>query len=207
MESPVVFRQRSIWFRLEFKLWPDYVEYYASFPSNKNGGGNGFNARYEVLPSEFAYRTLISDRRARQANVVAIALVLFGVIAGDDVDYLTASALAAIVLLAVALAQALGSTLVSNRFTALTTPMGALLVARDKQHDDIIREFQARRHAALRKTIAINRGQPAWTEVKRFKWLRDEGVISAADFANYRQEILAGTGEADEKVVENVSLH
>ncbi len=207
MDSPVVFRQKRNWFRLEFKFWPDYVEYYARFPSNKNGGGSGFSVRYEFLPSEFACRMFISDHGAIQVTMITIALVALGAFAGRDDIYLMTCGLAAVALLAIAGARASGSALVNDTFTALATQQGSLLVARDKQHEEIIRELQVRRLAALRKSIVINHDQPAWTEVKRFKWLRDEGVISAADFAKYRQEILAVTGEAHEKAVENVSLH
>jgi len=53
----------------------------------------------------------------------------------------------------------------------------------------------------------VNRLEPPWVEIKKFKWLKAEGVISDADFTMYREQILAATEPPRNKPVAPLALH
>lgn len=84
--------------------------------------------------------------------------------------------------------------LFKKEYTAPATQSGNLLVVKDRKHDQILKEIKTRRVAALKRAVVVNRLVPPWNEVKKFKFLRDEGIISTDEFASYRESILPSAG-------------
>jgi hypothetical protein len=74
-------------------------------------------------------------------------------------------------------------------FTVLPSSAGNVLVIPDNQHDDILAELQARRTAALRRHAEIDPQADRWTELKKFKFLFDEMVITEQEFEKARQQL------------------
>jgi hypothetical protein len=96
---------------------------------------------------------------------------------------------------------------VKKEYTVLATPAGNLLIARDGKHDQIVRELQKRRVDALKKAAFVNPLAEHWREIKKFKWLRDEGIISDGDFKQFRETILSSGDASVEKAAESPVLH
>lgn len=97
--------------------------------------------------------------------------------------------------------------LLKKEYTVLVTQVGKLTIAKDRQHDEIVKELQARRLAALRRAVVVSRLLPPWVEVKKFKWLRDEGVITDEDFETYRSHILSRADTSTAMPAERPAVH
>ena len=204
MPAPVMhFKQRNNLAKLDLKLHSEYVEYYVI---DRHGKVAGFNIKYELLPAEFDYQTY----RARDSYVTlplatVALLTLFELLNHSDTYFVIGfMTLNALVLCGIGYGL---RRLFKKDYTALVTEAGMLLIVKDGKHDQIVNELQMRRAAALRKMVVVDRLAPPWREVKKFKWLRDEGIISNEDFDSYRDLILASTNTASGATANSPALH
>lgn len=202
--SVVQFRQRNIPVRVEFRLHSDYVEFsMAGIRSNTNG----FNVGYALLPNEFDYRTFrAGDGFVLFPLLLVSGLTIFGLLMPENPVYSMLGFMVVSGLVCCAIGYGLRRVL-RRAYTVLPTSAGNLLIVKDAQHDRILTELQARRVAALRKSIVINPALPPWMEVKRFKCLREDGIISDEEFETYRERILAALEETAERVAHVVPSH
>lgn len=189
---------------VSFKQWNNFARFTLTFFSDyvafdyvgQAGRRAGYNVRYESLPTPFYYKSLrpldyylllplfaggsfglleLLLHPQKQANFVqTLHLILFVV---------------ALTLILCAIGLALRPFLRKD-YTVLPTTAGNIVIARRGDHDRIIAQLEERRLAALKKLAVIDpMGQP-WTEVKKFRWLRDQGAISNEEFRAYAQTIL-----------------
>jgi hypothetical protein len=202
MDTSVVrFRQRNIPVRVELTLHPDYVEFsMAGIRSNTSG----FNVGYALLPSEFNYRTFrAGDGFVLFPLLLVSGLTLLQLAMPRNPVYEVLGFMVVYGLICCAIGYALRRFL-RRAYTALPTSGGNLLIVKDAQHDQILTELQARRAVALRKSAVINPALPPWMEIKRFKRLREEGIISDGEFKTYRERILGALEETAERAAQAV---
>jgi hypothetical protein len=70
-------------------------------------------------------------------------------------------------------------------------------VIRDSQHQTIIDEIMKRRHDLLRrKHAAVDPLNATGAESRKFRWLREEGVISDQEYNDAVARLAARTGDA-----------
>jgi len=204
MPAPAMhFKQRNNLAKLDLKLHPEYVEYYVV---DRHGKVAGFNIKYELLPAEFDYQTYRATDAYVSLPLATVALLtLFELLVyGDSYFLIGLMALMALVLCGAGYGL---HRLFKRDYTALVTKAGMLLIVKDGKHDQIVNELQMRRAAALRKMVVVDRLAPPWREVKKFKWLRDEGIISNEDFVSYRELILSSTDTASGATANSPALH
>jgi hypothetical protein len=187
MTAPVMsFEQRNVQGKTELKLFPDYLEF--NF-SDSGTPRDGFNAKYDSLPGDFNFR-IFRPRNSYILQSIIFAAVLLPLALlshrGDPVPIIGITVLVCFVL---CFFSAGINWLLAKNYTVLPTQGGHILIVQDAQHDRIIDELRARRVAALQKAAVVNRLQNPWSEVKKFKFLRDEGVISDNDFNAYKEMI------------------
>lgn len=69
------------------------------------------------------------------------------------------------------------------RYTQLTTDRGAVLILQNKEHDVIIAELKARKDAQLLDWYGkINTHESFEDQVRKFEWLKGQGVLSDKEF-------------------------
>jgi hypothetical protein len=202
--SPVIsFKQRNNLSRIELTLHPDYAEYRFR-ASNQDVG---FNVKYALLPNSFDYRT----NHPKDAFVIfplflVAGLTLFELMIDTRDTYSTLVVMAASAIVYCGIGFGLRR-LLKHDYTVLATPAGNMLIVKDGQHDQILKELEARRFAALKRAAVVNRLEQPWVEIKKFQRLKAEGVISEADFAMYREQILAATEPSRNNPVAPLALH
>ena len=206
MDGPdVCFKQRNCFTTIELNLYPDYAEYRLS---GSRGTNTGFNVKYALLPNEFDYRTSHPKDMFVMTPLIAVAgFTLYDLAIHRNFD--VSSTLAFMFILAIIFCG-IGyglRRLLKRDYTFLGTPAGSLLIVKDGKHDRIVKELQTRRVAALTEAAVVNPLEPAWMQIKKFKWLKDEGIISDDSFKAYREQILSSTDTTTDKAIQNVVLH
>lgn len=188
-ETPdLSFEQKAFRTVLGLKFWPARLDY-----SVVNGKGEqaSFSVAYEDLPAKGDYKIIKPQVSLVTGQGIVLTLMTIALLAAFPED-------AAEVLLNMAALSLLliGGTLIVQRrflqrsFTALPLRENILLVLQDGQHDKIIAELETRRRAGLRKLARIEPGKPVPAELKKFAWLRGQGVITDAEFAHFRARLL-----------------
>lgn len=75
-------------------------------------------------------------------------------------------------------------------FTVIETDNRKVYVIHDKQHDEIINQLYSRRNELMKKKYGkINLTNDPETEIRRFKWLLAEKVISPKEFEDIQSQI------------------
>jgi len=202
--SPVIsFKQRNNLTRIELTLHPDYAEYRIHAPNEDTG----FNVKYALLPNSFHYRTNHpNDVFVIFPLVLVAGMALFEVAIHTRDTYSTLVVMFASAVVYCGIGYGLRG-LLKRSYSVLATPAGNMLIVKDGQHDQILKELETRRFAALKRSATVNRLELPWVEIKKFKWLKAEGVISDADFTMYREQILAATEPSRNKPVAPLALH
>lgn len=189
MENAVVrFKQRNVLTRVRLTLRQDFFEY--SIAPGR-GARTGFNAKYETLPNAFDYRTFRPKSMFMRIVLLIMWIFIVSHLVTDDRSDFT---FIGFILVFGAVCAALGygfKFLFKKEYTVLATATGNLLIVKDRQHDRIITELQARRMSALKKFVVVDKLQDPWKEIKKFKWLRDQSVISPQEFDMYADLILS----------------
>ena len=118
----------------------------------------------------------------------ALAIVfLLGAIADRVVPYAT------VVLAALGGLAYLGYRKLDASFTVFDTPPGRLLIAQDKQHDDILGEIVSRRRDMILKSHGeVDAENDPEQERAKFAWLRERGIITEDEYQAKLREIEGG---------------
>ncbi|TAL27260.1 MAG: hypothetical protein EPN97_17945 [Alphaproteobacteria bacterium] len=188
--------------KITYRLFDAYVEYTII---DSRGDKASFSAKYEELPSRFDYRTFEPKRpilAVQLVTLMALALMLILINPNDSLPLLGSVAVYGAFVIGI-------SALLRRRpyfrrlYTSLPTRNGKLLILCDARHDDILHEIEARRLKALRKFAMVDALNAPYAELKRLRWLKEEGAITAEEFANYRRALSVAAGgavfpEADE---------
>lgn len=205
MDTAIVrFKQRNILVTVRLALHSDYVEYAVSGTRSNN---IGFNTRYELLPNAFDYRTLREpDMFVLFPLVIVAGMTLFELALPQNPVYPLLLFMFLFGLLGCGVGYVLRR-LLRREYTVLATPSGKLTIVKDRQHDLIVQELAMRRGAALRRAAVVNPSAPPWAEVKKFRWLKDQGAISDEEFMVYRERILSAAEGVGEKTVRAIAVH
>ena len=188
MIAPIMsFKQRNVYAKTELKLFPDYLE----FNFIANGINDGFNAKYESLPGDFEFGTLRQKNLNIWRIIILVAMLLPLVLLKQRGDPAPIIGIALLVGFVLCLISAGVHWLFVNNYTVVPTQGRDILIVQDAQHDRIIDELRARRVSSLKKAVVVNRLENPWSEVKKFKFLWDEGIISENDFEAHKEMIFA----------------
>jgi hypothetical protein len=76
-------------------------------------------------------------------------------------------------------------------FTVIKTSEGTnLLILKDKNHDEIVGQIYSSRNEYLKDNyLEINYDNEANSELNKFSWLKEQGIISEKEFVVIREEI------------------
>jgi hypothetical protein len=207
MDAPVVsFKQWNCFTKIALKLYPDYAEYGVS--GLRGTTNTGFNVKYALLPKEFDYRTSHPKDMFVMTPLVGVAgATLYYLAIHRNIDvYSTLGFAFILALISCGIGYGLRR-LLKRDYTFLATPVGNLLIVKDGKHDLIVKELQTRRVAALTEAAVVNPLEPPWMQIKKFKWLKDEGIISDDSFRAYREQILSSADTKTDNAIQNVVLH
>jgi hypothetical protein len=189
MTSEAKLEQKAFRTRIGYRFFEDHVDY-----SIRDSGGNraSFSARYRDLPSKFEYRVFQPRKYVlpiAALRIMGLALVVIVLSPWHSFWELSAVAVSGGILIGVL-------TLIGRHrekiYTAIPTRNGKLLVLCDKRHDDILRELESRRLLPLGKLTEINAQNDPAAELRKFLWLKEEGVISEQDLNVYARALGLG---------------
>lgn len=180
------FKQRSFSARTCFRFHPDYLEYSAK---PKGEPAYGFNVSYSSLPAEFDYKTFYPGAPIGPALFVlgGLSLQTLYLYRHAPVEEIIVF-FGGLALLAFAIAALIARW--QRNYTVLVAPTGNVLVFEGGQHDEIIRELQSRRLAALRDLLPIDPYADPWDEFKKLSFLHREGVITDEELATSWRQVL-----------------
>jgi hypothetical protein len=174
--------QKAFRTRIGYRLLEDRVDY-----SIRDSSGNKalFSVKYTDLPSKFEYRVFQPRRSAlylAAVRVMALALMLIVLSPLESWSVLGPTAVCG--------AIAIGVLTIIKQYrekiyTAIPTARGRLLVLWGERHDEILRELESRRLRSLRKFAEIDPQNDPAAELRKFLWLKEQGVISEEDLNGY----------------------
>jgi len=182
MTSETVIEQKAFRTRIGYRFFEDRVDY-----SIRDSAGNKalFNVKYTDLPSKFEYRVFQPRRSAlylAAVRVMALALMVIVLSPLESWSVLGPTAVCGGIAIGVL-------TLIRQYrekiYTAIPTASGRLLVLWGECYDEILRELQSRRLRALRKLAEIDPQNDPVVELRKFLWLKEEGVISEEELNGY----------------------
>lgn len=207
-ETPdLTFEQKAFRTVIGLRFWPARLDYAVI---NCKGEKVSFSVAYEDLPARGDYKIIKPQLSLVTGQGIVLTLMTIALLAAFPQDagemLINMSALSLLLI---------GATLILQRkflqrsFTALPLRENILLVLQDGQHEKIIAEIESRRRASLKKLARIEPGKPVPAELKKFAWLRGQGVITDAEFAHFRARLLGhseryGTMITPDVPVENV---
>ena len=179
--------QKAFRTRITYRFFDTYVEYTIV---NSRGDKACFNARYEDIPAKFDYRTFEPRRPfilIQIFTLMALALVLILVYPQESLTMFAFMAVYGSLIIGL-------SALARRRwfrkiYTSVPTRNGKLLVLRNPEHDGILHELETRRLKALRKFAMLDALNAPQSELKRLKWLKEEGAITPLEFETYRRAL------------------
>jgi hypothetical protein len=175
--------------RRELKLYPDHVEQHVAGARGRN---TGFNVKYALLPSAPDYRTWRQNDMFLAFPLLLVpGLSLFELAYRKNDDAFQLLVFMFFFCIACCAIGYVLRRLLKRDYIVLATQAGNLLIVKDGKHHRILNELQTRRTEALKRAVFVNRLNQPWQEVKKFKWLRDEGIISDDSFKIYREQILS----------------
>jgi hypothetical protein len=192
--EPVCFRQHTAAGSAHFDFQAECLDY--------KGPEWSFRIAYDEIGSEFAYREQMEEdlRSCATAAIVGL-LICFGLVKHDPNSILgnnhfTASQ-AAIRFLKDSLAllgPPLAITYLCGRFTrakytSIPTSTGVISVYDDGQRNAILREIKTRRIGRLKRLAVVDRPNEPASELRKFRWLKEEGIITEKEFSKLTQEI------------------
>lgn len=191
----IVLEQKAWRTKILYRLFDTYVEYTII---DSRGDKASFSAKYEELPSRFDYRTFEPKRPILAIQIVTLlALALILLLINPNEALLLLGGVAVYGALVIGITALLRRRPYFRRlYTSLPTRNGKLLVLRDREHDRILHELEARRLKALRKFAMVDALNAPHAELKRLRWLREEGAITEEEFASYRRALKIAAGEA-----------
>ncbi len=179
--------QKAFRTRITYRFFADYVEYTIR---DSSGAMTSFNAQYAGLPAKFDYRVYQPPRRpALVIQVFAllclcwVAVISFPWRGYEPVEF---AALFGVLLVA---GWAYIRVRSKNVYTSIPVRNGKVLVLQDKRHDEVIEALESRRVRFYRKLAVIDLRNPPAVELRKFTWLKEQGVISEEEFETFRQKL------------------
>ncbi len=180
--------QRAFRTKIIYRFFANFVEYTIR---DSAGGIASFSVKYTEIPSKVKYSLFQEARRPAVQNQVFLllfmALLIFAVLRQNSEQILP--------FLIVAGAVGIGGSALLRRYlrkiyTSIPTVNRKLLVLRDAQHDEVLKELESRRMRALRKLAVIDPLNAPQLELRKFMWLKEEGIISEQECDFFRQKLV-----------------
>ena len=167
------------WGKVAFTLEPGFVDFKAE---SSTDGNVSFRAPYSLLP---APRDYFSYRPPEQAAflvfiLIPICCLIFVYVEGPSL--FVPMYFGPLFLAGSAYTILRARQRNPCRFTCLMTEKGTLLVWQNGQHDEIIAELEQRRLAALKDMDRIDPLADMASEIGKFRYLLDEGILTAEQF-------------------------
>jgi hypothetical protein len=187
LNPELTLEQKAYRTRISYRFFDTYVEYTII---DSRGDKACFNAKYEDLPARFDYRTFEPRRPIIAVQIftlMGLALMIILFFPKESLQNFGAAIVAGGI--------SIGLSLLMRRkwfrkiYTSVPTRNGKLLVLRNAAHDNILHELETRRRKALRKFAMIDALNAPYAELKRLKWLKEEGAITPAEFDKYRRAL------------------
>jgi hypothetical protein len=198
LNPELTLQQKAYRTRISYRFFDGHVEYTIV---DSRGDKASFNAKYEDIPAKFDYRTFEPRRPVISIQIftlMALALVVILVYPKESLQMFAFMAIYGSIIVGF-------SALVRRKwfrkiYTSVPTRNGKLLVLRDAAHDSILQQLEERRRKALRKFAMIDALNAPMAELRRLKWLKEEGAITALEFDTYRRALgpAAGAGPLPE---------
>ena len=192
------FRQKRGIYKTTFEFGADALDFTFSFYNNRRGG----TVPYDQIPLGWKY----SERKGWRAKYFSAGFILFGIVGGSAImeEYSSRAPdareggmifmafcffLAAVIYVADRLVRP------STGFT-LIPAKHEIRVIHDAQYQTIIDEITRRRHDLLRRKHAqVDPLNATGAESRKFRWLREEGVISEQEYTEAIARLAARTGD------------
>jgi len=188
-ETPdLTFEQKAFRTVIGLRFWPARLDYAVI---NGKGEKASFSVAYEDLPARGDYKNIKPQLSLVTGQGIVLTFMTIALLAAfPEAAGEVLLNMAALSLLLVAATLMLQRKFLQRSFTALPMRENILLVLQDGQHDKIIAEIESRRRLGLKKLARIEPGKPVPAELKKFAWLRGQGVITDAEFAHFRARLL-----------------
>jgi hypothetical protein len=154
------------------------------------------NTRYKHIPGEFDYHTFRPYDMFVSFPVMLVAFLGLAHLVREKHDHIKLIGFFIVYGVVLAGLGYLCRRLLKKDYTALPVAEGTILIVRDKNHARILAELQSRRMAALREYAVIDPMILPKQNMAKFEWLLDQGVISAEEFAVYKDHILSSAEQA-----------
>ncbi len=186
-------QQGSIGTRIKYRFFSDYVEYMVH---DRMGGIVSFNAKYAGLPSKVEYGVYQPARRPVFLNQVlilmAITLLVILIYRQNPDEMLSYMVIfgAIGIICSLVLRRFLRKT-----YTSIPANNRKILVMRDRKHDEILQALESRRLRALHKLAVIDPLNTPQLELRKFIWLKEQGVITEQECSSLRQKLIDSTKE------------
>ena len=180
------YRQKRLSNRMRFVFGEDRLAY--TFEDSQHRAS--YAIEYDDVPFTQAEFTERFEALRATAILWAVLGVFYLVRAVSDGRV----SVTAIILFALAGLSYYGYRRLDSSFTVFDTPMGRLLIARDRQHDEILSEIVSRRRDMILKSHgAVDADNDPEQERAKFAWLRARGVITEDEYQAKLREIEGGT--------------
>ena len=195
IEAPPLKLDQDVFrFHASFAFHGDYLDY-----AMNDGALTEFKAHYKDLPHPSEYRSFAKKDGLLTGFILCfaalLATALMNFVEGDHYFSTPAGshqALIGILIFVPAIAiLAFGARRVSRKeYTIVPISKGVIRILNDAQHERIVGEIQNRRLAALRAQAVIDGANSMQGELRKFTWLKEQGVISAEEFEGFRERIM-----------------
>ncbi len=193
------FKQKRGIYKTTLDFGTDALDSTFSFYNNRRGG----TVPYDQIPLGWKY----TERKGWRAKYFSAGFALFGIVGGcaimaEQSPRAPEAHQGGMIFMAICFAAAL-VVYVTDRL--VRPPAGFTLipatheirVIHDKQYQTIIDEILKRRHDALRrKHAAIDPLNATGAESRKFRWLREEGVVTEQEYNDAITRLAARTGDA-----------
>ena len=179
------YRQKKLSNRMRFVFGEDALAY--TFEDSQH------RYRYSLDYDDVPFTQTEFTERFEALRATAILWAVLGVFYLVRAVADGAVSVTAIVLFALAGLSYLGYRKLDASFTVFDTQMGRLLIAQDKNHDEILSEIVSRRRSVILKSHGeVDADNDPEQERAKFAWLRARGVITEDEYQAKLREIEGG---------------
>jgi len=178
------YRQKKGSTKTQFDLGTERLQYSVEDSSGKAN----FALDYEDLPNE-ASELVEKNTWYRNVGVLWMLLGVFYM----GYDFIQTGEIGGYFWLLVGMATYGFYMLRQTEFTVLSTPRGQVFVVKDDNHDRIIEDLRTRKAETLRQRYgAFNPNNEPEIELRKFRWLNEEGAISDEEYDTVVQQVRLG---------------
>lgn len=183
----------------------DFTDEKLKYSFKESSGKNTFSVDYDLIPHENFSE--IEEKNAWFRNL-GILWSLLG-LALTAVKFYETGTLSLSIWVTIGFICLLVYWFSKTSYTVLDTSNGRILILKDKKHDKVLRELDARRRKQWNDIYnKFDMENDPNAEINKFKWLKEQGVIDENEFQDRVKEIsqfheLHNTNQDDNKRILN----